>query len=186
MLQVLGTGLSRTGTTSLSRALSILGFQTLHYAPERLSDIVIGQNQFPNFRRYDDVDAVTDIPAAYFWRELLVAYPNLRIILTERDIEKWYESISHHYGGIIVSEMTQKLQALVYGSSTVTSYLWKKRYIDHNDCIKKLVPADRLLVMNIPGGDGWEKLCQFLEKPIPAVPFPCLNRGKLKCPPWMI
>jgi len=37
---------------------------------------------------------------------------------------------------------------------------------------------ERLLVMNICGGDGWEKLCPFLEKSIPNVPFPRLNAAK--------
>ncbi len=34
---------------------------------------------------------------------------------------------------------------------------------------------DDLLVMNICDGDGWEVLCPFLDKPIPAVSFPHLN-----------
>ena len=29
------------------------------------------------------------------------------------------------------------------------------------------VPRDRLLIMDIPGGDGWEKLCPFINKPVP-------------------
>ena len=33
---------------------------------------------------------------------------------------------------------------------------------------------DRLLVYNIK--DGWEPLCEFLGKPIPAVPIPHDNR----------
>jgi len=35
-------------------------------------------------------------------------------------------------------------------------------------------PKD-LLVMNVSAGDGWEKLCPFLGKPIPGVPFPKAN-----------
>jgi hypothetical protein len=29
--------------------------------------------------------------------------------------------------------------------------------------------------MNICDGEGWEKLCSFLNKPIPDVPFPKEN-----------
>ena len=32
-------------------------------------------------------------------------------------------------------------------------------------------PED-LLIMNIFEGDGWEKLCCFLSKPVPDIPFP--------------
>ena len=33
-------------------------------------------------------------------------------------------------------------------------------------------PAERLLVFDVK--DGWEPLCTFLAKPIPAMPFPTL------------
>ena len=32
-----------------------------------------------------------------------------------------------------------------------------------------------LLVMNICNGEGWEKLCPFLNKPVPDAPFPKEN-----------
>jgi hypothetical protein len=32
-------------------------------------------------------------------------------------------------------------------------------------------PSD-LLMFDLCGGDGWEKLCSFLGKPIPDQPFP--------------
>jgi len=31
---------------------------------------------------------------------------------------------------------------------------------------------DDLLVMDIPGGDGWDALCPFLGADVPDVPFP--------------
>lgn len=37
------------------------------------------------------------------------------------------------------------------------------------------VPPSRLLVYK--HGDGWEPLCEFLEKPVPGVPFPPLDNG---------
>lgn len=38
----------------------------------------------------------------------------------------------------------------------------------------------QLLVMNIINGDGWNKLCFFLNKPIPNKPFPHKNIGSYK------
>lgn len=43
----------------------------------------------------------------------------------------------------------------------------------HTDMVRKVVPADRLLVVNL--GDGWEPLCNFLGKPIPQEPYPQAN-----------
>ena len=34
--------------------------------------------------------------------------------------------------------------------------------------------------MNICAGDGWERLCEFLDVPVPDVPFPRENVGKFK------
>lgn len=61
-MKILGVGLSRTGTYSLAVALRQLGFNTLHYDRERLNDILDGTNPKPDFLRYDDVDAVADVP----------------------------------------------------------------------------------------------------------------------------
>jgi hypothetical protein len=44
---------------------------------------------------------------------------------------------------------------------------------NHNEVVRREVPADRLLVFDI--GDGWKPLCDFLEVPVPAEPFPKLN-----------
>lgn len=43
----------------------------------------------------------------------------------------------------------------------------------HNAHVRKVVPKDRLLEMEI--SDGWEPLCKFLGKPIPDEPFPRSN-----------
>ena len=37
-------------------------------------------------------------------------------------------------------------------------------------------PSGKLLRHNVFAGDGWTKLCAFLDKPVPADPYPCLNR----------
>ena len=41
--------------------------------------------------------------------------------------------------------------------------------------MKALVPAPDLLVYRV--GEGWERLCQFLEVEVPAVPFPHENKA---------
>ena len=40
-------------------------------------------------------------------------------------------------------------------------------------------PQD-FLNLDIIGGEGWEKLCEFLGKPIPDVPFPRKRVKKYK------
>jgi len=181
-MKVLGVGLSRTGTFSLCQALQILGYNTLHWAPERLRDVMIGANNNPDFRRYDDVDAVTDLPAAIFYRELRTAYPECKLILTTRDIDSWYSSVKFHYEARVPANMrgqpnmfmeAQATQAYVYGSAGVSEFLYKKKFLDHNRQVLNDYPGT--LIMDIPGGDGWEKLCDYLGMLVPDVEFPRIN-----------
>jgi hypothetical protein len=39
--------------------------------------------------------------------------------------------------------------------------------------IRGLVPKERLLEWYV--GDGWQPLCEFLDKPVPEVEFPHVN-----------
>jgi hypothetical protein len=40
--------------------------------------------------RYDHLDAVEDIPTAFYYKEMLEQYPNSSFILTLRNPEDWY------------------------------------------------------------------------------------------------
>ena len=49
----------------------------------------------------------------------------------------------------------------------------RQAYLDYYDRIGRLVPPDQLLYFNV--AEGWEPLCKFLGKEIPATPFPKAN-----------
>jgi len=54
---------------------------------------------------------------------------------------------------------------------------WRTQFREHHENVFSYFnnrPKD-LLVINITTGDGWGKLCPFLEKNIPNRPFPCEN-----------
>ena len=182
--RVLGVGLSKTGTTSLHRALGILGYRSLHYDDRRLNDVVCGAEAHPDFRRYDDVDAVLDIPAAVFFEELLLAYPDAKCILTLRDEDAWWDSIRYHHD--VHSPVRKReddpfkwcLRHFVYGSASAHELLFRKRYREHNERVLLRIPSAQLLVMRLTEGDGWEKLCPFLNEAVPGVPFPHGNRRR--------
>lgn len=177
-MEIIGAGLSKTGTKSLSRALTTLGLRTMHNDMQRLSDVLTGTADSPDFRRYDDVDAVVDLPSAWFFEELLQAYPHAKVILTVRDEDAWWQSIRIHMGdtfGMVSREqdpLRWDMRCHVYGSAHPQEFLYRKRYREHNARVQAVVPADRLLVMNVTAGDGWEPLCGFLGLPTPREPFP--------------
>ena len=201
MLRALGIGLSKTGTTTLSEAFGILGLKCLDYDSKRLNEILAGRDLDPDFRIYDDVDAATDIPTALFYEELLLAYPGCKAILTIRDPDAWYRSVVSHYNErfpirrpslkdrllaqfkigagkseIRYHEFRTNMRNLVFGSVHASEFLYKKRFIEHNLLAQLRIPADRLLVMDITAGDGWDKLCPFLDLPVPTTPFPFRNK----------
>jgi len=141
----------------------------------------MGEANNPSFARYDDVDAVVDIPAAYFYREIAAAYPGIKAILTTRPVDLWSRSIEAHYAGLpkwlsgrSLDEAVE-LQKAVYGSDKANRFLYCKRYVEHNESVQRFFAPDRLLVLDISGGDGWLKLCQFLDRPVPPKPFPQIS-----------
>ncbi|MCP4088662.1 MAG: hypothetical protein GY746_02560 [Gammaproteobacteria bacterium] len=199
-MEILGAGLSRTGTKSLTRALEILGFTTIHNDRKRLNSVIFGIDNTPDFRVYDDVDAVTDLPSAYFFRELLRAYPTAKAILTVRDTHSWLRSYRHHtrpqklrrLSGVHVrignalglKKQVQQweiyrykiaMRNLVYGSVYFREYLHQEKYERHNASVIQEISEKRLLIMNVIDGDGWEKLCPFLGVGIPCVDFPSVK-----------
>ena len=180
---IIGVGLSRTGTTSLNKALCILGLKSIHYHPHLLQSALWGNKQ--DFRVYDHVDAVTDVPAAYFYKEISKAYPGSKLILTIRDEDSWFKSVVHHYHTINtridslpesperkewLKETSKQIRRTVYGSEEISEEEYRTRYRNHN----KQVQAD--LTVNIIEGEGWHGLCQLLDKPLPDVPFPFENQ----------
>jgi len=50
----------------------------------------------------------------------------------------------------------------------------EEAYLKHNEHVKATVDPDRLLVWDVK--DGWEPLCNFLGKPVPADPIPHDNK----------
>lgn len=50
----------------------------------------------------------------------------------------------------------------------------KRRYREHNDRIRALVPKEKLLELRL-GQHGWEPLCQFLNVDIPKADYPRTN-----------
>lgn len=198
MLKVICAGLPRTGNTSLAEALRILGYKTLQHSTERLPLFPTAET---SFRVFDDVDAVVDLPAALYWQELLEAYPDARLILTTRDQWSWYESMVRHIEVMRAAGDTEcdKLHTLVFGSAEPSEYWYKRRFHDHEWAIRLWAEieaeketwlySERFLAFDIttecthdtPECDSiaaWVTLCSFLDKPIPDVPFPWLNKGE--------
>ena len=202
-MKVIGAGLSKTGTKSLASALRILGYKIYDF-PEHMDlhldewiDIFCGDGKSADFASmYADVrDGVTDLPAASWCEEILACFPEAKIILTVRDNDDvWVKSWAKHLHmtrdlgllskiAYLVCSKPRKLldyynaeDTAVYGSVNPDSqFLFKKRYNEHNERVKAIIPASKLLVFNVK--QGWGPLCHFLGVEVPSREFPRENIG---------
>ncbi|KAK4089377.1 uncharacterized protein PCL_11798 [Purpureocillium lilacinum] len=212
---VLCLGMARTGTASLAEALRILGVGRVHHGLEiyqkefnyqwriinRAADAtfpVLPTYTGKPFTReqwdevFGDYDAVTDV-ASFYAMSLIHAYPDARVILVERDIERWHESISQVMKAWEDPWQRRMVRLLgpIAGSDTGKASLkflmgWtgskraedmrknaRAAYIRHYRDVRAAVPPAQLL--NFQFSDGWEPLCKFLGKDVPDVPFPHVN-----------
>lgn len=173
---ILGIGLGRTGTTSLTRAMRMLGFKTMHN-PVTLLDV--REHEF-----------TSDIFVASRYRFLDHYYGNrARFILTTRDLDEWVESSRWHAArkaghkrkdGSVAGSTPMRCESryYLYGITHFDEGMYRQSFIRHWTEVHELFAGreDRLLVMDVCGGDGWDKLCPFVEREIPDKDFPHRNR----------
>ena len=97
IMKIICAGAQKTGSKSLSEALSLLGYK-VYDAPETYTYMRKTWIKFFNGKitieqvcqTYDqqDCDVVVDLPTNYFWREMAEYWPQAKIILTVRDDEE--------------------------------------------------------------------------------------------------
>lgn len=184
-MKIFGIGLSKTGTTSLAQALTILGYKTKdypglsHYSPGDLSSINAGL--------LEEFDALTDTPIPSFYRELDVRFPDAKFILTIRDAEGWLKSCKKQFTQKLAEKQNEAHNRLfmdLYGCTVFDEAEFLAGYQKFVQSVRdhfKDRPG-KLLMMDVVAGDGWEKLCPFLDQPVPETPFPKANVTRIR---WM-
>lgn len=194
-LSVIGAGFGRTGTLSLKLALESLGAGPCYHMLEVRQNPGHGQHWLDALAGrpvswdalFHAYRASCDWPQCHFWRELALHYPNARVILTVRDPERWYASITRTIfpaleeqpdagdpDAVVHRTMTRKL---IFEQTFAER--WKDEehvigvYERHVATVRREIPAARLLVYDV--SQGWGPLCAFLRRPVPDIPFPNVN-----------
>src|SRR5215471_1053329 len=99
-LKVIGSGFGRTGTMSTKLALEQLGFGPCHHMievienpaqPAQWKAVAAGEkvDWSEVFRGYN---AQVDWPGAAVWRETSIAFPDAKVLHTERPEDVWWSS----------------------------------------------------------------------------------------------
>lgn len=199
--KIFGIGLSRTGTTSLTEALNTLGYAVLHFINPVTKKIIDLEDIFY-------YDAFTDSPIAFRFEELYFLFPNAKFIYTERNLEDWVKSSSNLYQHRHFSTtkgmkawLTQQESgnfdksivnySIIYRCAYESLYgrysTWEDSYHAFENRVTNFFadkPPEKLLRLNICAGEGWEKLCQFLDVSIPEQSFPYYNKEKPNYRPY--
>ncbi len=199
-LRLIGAGFGRTGTASLKAALEQLGYGPCHHMQEvfghpehvRLWQAAVDGKPVDWDALLGGYQATVDWPGCTFYKELMVRYPDAKVLLNVRDPEAWYKSATDTiyrrsrmgFPKSLVPLFMPRLRRFI---RMVDTLIWRKtfdnRFADkayalsvfenHIAEVKRTVPEDKLLVYEVK--QGWEPLCAFLGVPVPDVPFPRLN-----------
>ena len=173
MNKIFGIGLSRTGTLSLARALRELGYKTSHYPkPPLMPELAT---------TIENYDAACDTPIALAYKDLDKIFLNSKFILTTRSLESWMNSCRNfkHFRRELKGQGKQ-VRLSLYNYNGFSERRFRITYLRHHgNVLNYFEYRNDLLIMDITKGDGWEKLCKFLDKNIPDKPFPHKHKTKV-------
>lgn len=197
--KVFGIGMYRTCTSRLGQALSWLNYKTtFNFIPvqgfRNLDYFDIASSRWihdalPQVEPYlQYLDAFTDCPWMYLYKEMDTRFPNARFILTVRSSSRV----------VAESEMAQwkrlgldkQLLEETDVEIMVTKEMFMERYEKHNRAVLEYFEGrekGKLLILCLEaeeeraahtGGQGaWQKLCTFLGGlTVPDLPFPHVNQ----------
>ncbi|HKO43111.1 MAG TPA: sulfotransferase [Pyrinomonadaceae bacterium] len=190
-------GLGKTGTTSLERALTDLGYQ--------LGDQVNAEALLPAYaiRNFKPIvefcltaDAFQDAPFAYPFTYMALdqSFPNAKFILSVRDnAEQWYRSLIRFHGNLFANGRIPTKEDLMswhnpnvwkanrillntpednlYHKPSLISY-YERHNADVRDYFRH---KSNFLEINVSNNGAYVDFCRFLGKAPAAENFPRLN-----------
>lgn len=175
--KIFGIGLDRTGTSSLTAALEILGIKTMHKAPY-MRGVLDTERKLKSkiLSTLSEYQAFTDNPFPGIFKELDVEYPDSKFIVTYRDFDSWLKS------KITLSIWDQKaFGTKKYDETKVDRPRYLRSFCAHYIEIRRYFKyrESDIIWMNICDGAGWQELCNFLQARIPSDDFPHKNKSDI-------
>ncbi|UNI16952.1 hypothetical protein JDV02_003334 [Purpureocillium takamizusanense] len=207
-MRVIVCGLHRTGTSSMRLALRQLGFhdcyhmatvfENLHDHPQQwvraYEAKYLGKGSFDKGdwdRLLGYSQACCDVPAALFSCELAQLYPDAKVVILNRDPEKWYDSVSATVNKALrptgFFNVLQRIYIYLldpgmrnwvrftkvmgmlgmpfdHANEHDKAVAWfNERYAE----FRARIPAERRIEFSVK--DGWAPLCEHLDVPVPQV-----------------
>ncbi|KAF6827845.1 hypothetical protein CPLU01_08864 [Colletotrichum plurivorum] len=179
------------------------GFQQMRALQEAIiandTEKPFGKPEFDKL--FAGYDCIVESPC-YLCPSIIQTYledPEVKFILTERTPESWAKSIAGSLGAYHAKLAQPPLSIARYFDSFIweltalfraMTHRWSgglephqpgfndalaKSYVEYLESVKALVPPERLLVLNLEKGFGWEEICAFLGRDVPDEPYPRIN-----------
>jgi hypothetical protein len=207
-VKLIGAGFPRTGTLSQKLALEMLGFGPCYHMVNVLADLPQAalwdralHGEAPWSELFDGYSSTVDWPGGYFYQELMEEYPDAKVLLSTRDPDAWEKSMRDTVWAVrngrsvmrSLSDARGEIDADWAGFlRMIDGLLWtgKGSFADchadprqliagmhrHEDEVRRTVAPERLLEWRVT--EGWAPLCEFLEVPVPDMPFPRVNDSR--------
>ncbi len=208
-MRLIGAGLPRTATMTQKIALEKLGASPCYHMANVMGDldvVPVWQDAFLGRRNWESIfggfEATVDWPGAFFYRELMDAYPEAKVLLSVRDGASWERSMANtiwgtFYGDMLVHDLSEawgRVDTRWANYINLMKSMWQESGLlgdefdtpgsgkmaeameRYNEEVKRTVPADRLVVWT--PSDGWGPLCEALDVPVPDEPLPHVNDTK--------
>ncbi|KAM3478608.1 hypothetical protein MY5147_002120 [Beauveria neobassiana] len=221
-MKVIVCGFPRTGTMSTHAALQMLGLNRTHHMIHVITDYegremqewtralrakYRGDGTFTKLdwdRLLSDCQGCIDYPSALFAADLAQLYPEAKVVMLNRDPDKWHESMCETVAAIGAHmSLARKLQQLYCylfnGGTRSSASFWRE--INHaeggydlvtekdkaiafmkrkyDEC-RNVVDEERRFEWKVQ--DGWEPLCKHLGVEVPVVEDP--KTGKMVKAPF--
>ena len=200
-MKIIVAGFSRTGIYSLQAALAKFGYRNYNFFEmmnnfknghlDMWNDFMEGKAKMDWQKLFAGYDAVSDLPMCIYWKEMMEAFPEAKVILTTREPEGWWNSwitaVESQEGTLdrlvflprfkVADSIAEnwdrnwfRIEPSKYEKESAIA-----RFNEHNEEVRSTVPAERLLEFNVR--EGWEPLTNFLGISVPNEPFPHENAG---------
>lgn len=176
-MKVFCLGLGKTGTTTFGEAMKKLGYRHKGFDREAIEDFYY-KRYSKLYQKCLEADSHDDFPWPLMYQSLNEWFPNSKYVLTyRRDFDTWYKSLIKHVergaGNNFHREIAYGITDF-YRNKEYLRYYYNKHYSD----VIQAIDNKKLLVVCWENGDGWKKLCNFLNVPVPDFTFPHENKKK--------
>lgn len=187
-------GLSKTGSSSLAKALEYMGFHVgrrkvifkRHFPQLDLLEAIDSKNHDAIFKIIPFFDAFVDNPWPLLYKELAKEYPDAKFILTTREEGAWLQSVKTYFGN-----SRSDFRRLSFGHESPIGHeeAYLAAYRKHNQEVQaffKEMPQ-KLLVLSLESDQKWKLLSEFLKVDAPNLDYPIVNRTNTyssKPKPW--